>query len=387
MEQEQFIILSKYFIRLVRYGMGLTETPPEKPENVAWKAVYSIAKHHSLTALVFDALQRSGTCVEEEVWNKWEKAYRVCMHADLQQQIAWEELKTIAAEKDLDMLALKGIHVKSLYPRSELRQMGDLDVLYPKKRFKDLKKALIEAGYAYDKKSAGMHHQVFSRPPIVNLEMHGSLIGDSIEFADYYADPWSRAKQTDEKNVWRFSLDDEYIFMLLHAAKHYFHCGSGVRTFLDLYVFLRRYQEQLDMQYIESELEKATALAKKKGANYDLVQFEKTARALADGWFDKKEPVVDEVGLTVLVGGVYGVLERGWEKDYEKEGKGYLLRRLFPSLKKMQERNPVLKKAPFLLPFFWLGRLFKGLTSDRAHREYRYIKKQKKSTKDLTKSA
>lgn len=387
MEQEQFVILSKYFIRLVRYGMGLTNTSPEKPDEVSWKDVYEMARNHSLTGLAFEGVKRSGVESEDEFVQKLQKASGVCMHADLQQQIAWEELKTIAAEKGLDLLPLKGVNLKSLYPRSDLRQMGDLDILYRKQQFKELKKALEEAGYSFKRGSVGAHHQVFDRPPNVHLEMHGSLVDEEIEFADYYADPWSKAKKTDEKNIWRFSLEDEYIFLLLHAAKHFFHFGSGIRTFLDLYAYLERYQAELDFSYVEGELAKATALAKKNGADYDLAEFEKTARALAYGWFGSDDVLIDQTALTVLSGGVYGVLERGWKKDYEKVGKNYVWRRLFPPFKKMRERNPVLKKAPFLLPFFWFGRLVKALTSKKARQEYRYVKKQKKSAKDLTKTA
>ncbi len=220
----------------------------------------------------------------------------------------------------------------------------------------------------------------------MDIEMHRDLFPEDHPYYEYYKEPFARAKETDAEHVLAFSLEDEYIYTLLHAGKHYFSYGSGVRTFLDVHIFMERYQAELDFDYIERELALADELAKKNGADNSLVEFEKMARELACGWFKGDEICLHETALYVLSGGVYGLLERGWKKSYEKQGKKYFWRRLFPSYTVMCKRYPVLKKLPFLLPFLWIGRIFKGLGSERVRNEYRYIKRQEKKKKNIKKA-
>lgn len=386
MEDERFREFAEYFIKLVRFGVGGAEHAPKKPENVAWADVYQAAKGHSLSAIVYHALKKANVKPDEEVWKRLEKKYRLAVQADTEQMYAWEELQELASVHDFKVMPMKGVNMKNIYPYSWLREMGDIDVLYEKKDFKKVKKALESVGYAYDVSTAGSNHQIFKRPPLMNVEMHRDIFSDENPFYEFYLAPFDFAKPTEKKNVYAFSLEDEYVYIILHAGKHYFACGSGVRTFLDVHIFLDRYQSQLDFDYIQRQLEKADEIAKAHGSENSIVEFEKTARYLADNWFKSDEICLDETAIFVLSGGVYGVLERSWEKAYKKEGKKYFWRRLFPSYKKMCKRNPILKKLPFLLPFFWFGRLFKGLTSKKARQELRYIKEQEKKKKNTQKA-
>ena len=386
MDNERFKILAEYFIRLIRFGVGISDKIPEKPENIEWAEVYKLSKNHSLNVIAYQALKKANTAVEEDVWQKWERKYRLAIQADTEQLFAWDEIKELAEKYAFKVLPMKGINVKKLYPCPSLRQMGDIDLLYEKEDFKKIKQALEDVGYVYETSSSESNHQVFKRLPVMDVEMHRDLFACDHPFYAYYVNPFSRAQRTELQYVYTFSLNDEYIYTVLHAAKHYFSYGSGVRTFLDMHIFLSHYQSELDFSYIEKELAKADELAKQNGADYSIVEFEKSARELANDWFNGDEVYLSETALCVISGGVYGVLERGWKRAYEKEGKKYLWRRLFPSYKAMCKRSPILKKLPFLLPFFWIGRLFKVFKSKTAKQEYRYIKSQEKKNKNTKKA-
>ncbi len=387
MDREQFIKLSEYFLELVRLGAGISEEVPQKPSTVKWADVYALAKNHSLTAITYRAVQKTGETPDEEVLKKWERRYRLAVQADTEQLFAWDELKGLAKERGFKILPVKGINLKKLYPCSSLRQMGDIDVLYERADFDKIRPALESVGYTYETATSEINHQVFKRPPVMDVEMHRDLFPDDNPFYEYYAQPWARAKETDEPFTYAFSLEDEYVYTVLHAGKHYFSYGSGVRTFLDLYFYMTRYRDELDFAYIERELQAADEIAFAAGGTDSVLAFERQAREMANGWFAQEKIVIDETGLSVLSGGVYGVLERGWKKEYGKQGKKYLRKRLFPSYKMMCKRNPILKKLPFLLPFFWLGRLCKGLFSKTARYEYRVIKDERKQNKKNSQKA
>ena len=54
--------------------------------------------------------------------------------------------------------------------------------------------------------------------------------------------------------------------MLMHGYKHFSGAGSGVRTVLDFYLFLKAYGDTLNREYIDGEIAAADALAEKRGA-------------------------------------------------------------------------------------------------------------------------
>ena len=380
MNKEEFLTLGEYFIRLVRYGVdggkeaGLSL--PVKAESIRWEDVYALADRHSLCALCYSCVKDEE--MSDELKAKWERAYRVAVHADVLQLFAWEEIRETLPSKGLKILPLKGIHVKKLYPHTSLRQMGDLDILYDAKDFSLLKKTLEGLGYSYQKESGKTNHQIFFREPVVEVEFHSNLMPEGVAYRAYYESPWERAVQTETENLYAFSREDEYVYQVLHAAKHYGALGSGVRTVADFHLYLQKYGSSLNREYIDAQLQKADDMAQSAGHEaISAVQFEKALLQTVCDWFDGDEIVFSEIALCMLSDGVYGKAENAWQKGYEKSGKKkYLLSRLFPPYSVMKKRNPCLKKFPFLLPFFWIGRLFKGLKNKkRTMAEYEYIRK------------
>lgn len=375
MEKERFLSLCDYFIRLVRFGLGADECAPNKPTDVEWADVYELSERHSLTALCFFALK--GEEVSNEVKVKWERAYDSCVRTDVLQLYAWEEIKQTAKESGLKLLPLKGLHVKKLYPQTVLRQMGDLDILYEAEKFPLLKEKLQELGYAYRKESTHSNHQVFFREPVTETEFHSDLMPEGAAYRAYYEEPWKRAVKTEEENIYAFSRNDEYVYSVLHAAKHYGTAGSGIRTIADFYLYLKKYKAELDRAYIDRELKKADELA--IAARHDAisaVSFEKMLLQTVKELFEEDEIIFSEESLRMISDGVYGSLESFWKKGCEKTGKKkYIFKRLFPSYSVMKRQHPVLKYLPFLLPFFWFTRMCKALFKNgkRVRAELKYV--------------
>lgn len=267
MDKETFFETGKYFIRLVRFGASGGEgLPPEKPEEVSWRDILLLSEKHSLAALTYSALSRLEKKPDGETAEKWEHAYRVCVHADIQQEFAWEEIKERFSEQRIKFLPLKGILLKSLYPEPAFRSMGDLDILYEEKNFEKIKTLMRESGYEYRTESAGSNHQIFFRPPVTTVELHRALLNDTSPFAEYYKDAWRRALPTAEPFVCRLSREDEYIFLLIHGHKHFSGAGSGVRTVLDFWLYLKRYGKELDRKYIATELSRAQEIARQSAS-------------------------------------------------------------------------------------------------------------------------
>ena len=439
MDKETFFKTGEYFIRLVRFGASGGEgLPPEKPEEVSWRDILLLSEKHSLAALTYSALSRLEKKPDGETAEKWEHAYRVCVHADIQQEFAWEEIKERFSKEGIKFLPLKGILLKSLYPEPAFRSMGDLDILYEEKDFEKIKALMRESGYEYRTESAGSNHQIFFRPPVTTVELHRALLNDTSPFAEYYKDVWRRALPTAEPFVCRLSREDEYIFLLIHGHKHFSGAGSGVRTVLDFWLYLKRYGKELDREYIAAELSRAQEIARQSASphaqeiacqsaspsiqetsqtaksenlrNTDpetafnpfeeaasdmivetaaeteapLEEFEKTLEREISLWFSAENPTLDETEVALLSDGVYGRIEKLWERKLQEKGKfKYFAERLFPPYKVMKQRFTLLEKLPFLLPFFWIWRLIRGAFCRRkaAAAEYRYIREKSRKEK------
>lgn len=409
MDKETFFETGEYFIRLVRFGASGGEgVPPEKPKEVSWRDILLLSEKHSLAALTYSALSRLEKKPDGETAEKWEHACRVGVHADIQQEFAWEEIKERFSKEGIKLLPLKGILLKSLYPEPAFRSMGDLDILYEEKDFEKIKALMRESGYEYRKESAGSNHQIFFRAPVTTVELHRALLNETSPFAEYYKDVWRRALPTAEPFVCRLSREDEYIFLLIHGHKHFSGAGSGVRTVLDFWLYLKRYGKELDRKYIAAELSRAQEIARfsapsfEKGANDSrtavseislgsaaetespLEEFEKTLEREISLWFSAENPTLDETGVALLSDGVYGRIEKLWERKLQEKGKfKYFAERLFPPYKVMKQRFTLLEKFPFLLPFFWIWRLIRAAFCRRkaAAAEYRYIREKSRKEK------
>ena len=143
--------------------------------------------------------------------------------------------------------------------------------------------------------------------------------------------------------------------MICHAAKHFSHGGTGFRTIIDEYIYLNN-KDNLDFNYINEELKKNK-----------LDKFEKLLRDSANYIF--KHEIKDNINDVlmfidfILSCGTYGNTKNsstiGVIDDGSKEK--HIWVRLFPPYSVMKRRNPSLKKAPFLLPWFYFTRLLKAL--------------------------
>ena len=153
----------------------------------------------------------------------------------------------------------------------------------------------------------------------------------------------------DEDNAfgWHFSPEDFYIHLVLHEYKHYSTNGTGLRSLLDTYVYLKNVK--YDEEYVISEL-------KKLGA----AEFEQANRELALHLFGGEALTETERQMLkrFAVSGVFGSSDLYAVNQLSEKGRrGYFLSRMSLPYDRMLELYPVLKKTPMLYPFCWTHRL------------------------------
>jgi hypothetical protein len=147
---------------------------------------------------------------------------------------------------------------------------------------------------------------------------------------------------------------------MLHLHKHFITRGVGLKSVVDIHVFLKAQGATLDRKYLQQEL---TALGIDDFGTY----MEKLARVLLGSEPADKDSklVADYMADCGIFGSTqnHHVLQMSQTKGKSNTSKKlrYGLRRLFPGVKDMQKHFPSVKRFPWLLPAYWVAHIFKSL--------------------------
>jgi hypothetical protein len=334
-------IEGEYLIALLRAAIRSQEAPLP-PEGLDWRGVYLLAKKHLVAATVARSVKRTGAC-PQNVLKKWEESAAAALQKELLFDGERNEILQEFDQAGIRYLPLKGIVIKDFYPRKGMRQFADNDILYDEKRRKDVEKIMLSLGY--ESKGFSSAHDIYRKPPVFNFELHRRLF-DNEQQNRYFNSVWERAVQ--EKGcAYKMEAEDFYTYLLAHFKKHFSRGGAGLRSFADWYL-IRKNVKIENPDYLGACL-RATGLT----------SFEREVTEIAESLFGEGQKVVDKDMLDyIFSSGAYGTEEHVAENRTREHGRvGGLLLFLFPPYRSMVARDPILKRLPVLLPFFWAERL------------------------------
>ncbi len=351
---------SSYLIHLI--GCALNNTSPEElPENVTWEDIYRLAKYHSIDNLVFYSIEKLEKKPNEELYKKWKESRDRAILKGINQLYERDVIIEKLTKAQIDICPLKGCIIKELYPSQDMRTMADLDILMDSNKADLVKKVFKEMGYVLDHIDEE-GHDVYKKKPVMNIEMHHYLVPLDIlqkEILQYYEKQWERLiPDKNNKHFYHMTKEDFYIYHIAHMVKHYKLGGTGIRSFMDIYIYKKQYKDILNWKYIYDELDKMKI---KKLA----ITFEKVVEAwFQDGIIDDE---IEQITTYIITSGTYGTLERSHkavvQNKLEKSNNTfiYAIRRIFPNMKTMKRSYVILYKFPIALPFCWLHRGIRAL--------------------------
>jgi hypothetical protein len=247
-------------------------------------------------------------------------------------------------------MPLKGCNMKSLYPAPELRMMGDADILIRMEQYEKIRPILQNLGF--EEKQETDHELVWQSKGLY-LELHKRLIPSyNKDLSPYFGDGWKLARPM---GGCRYGMkpEEEWIFLFTHFAKHYRDGGIGCRHVADLWVY-RRAHPEMDEDYVAAELNKL-----------HLLEFERNIRCVTAAWFEGEQPDAKTQFITDFIfgsgswgkaedhlvsAGVKSVSETG---SVARGRSKRILEAAFPSAQALQNRYPILKKHPQVLPLIW----------------------------------
>lgn len=357
----------EYLIYLISCALRGTEVKVEFLDGIDLAGLFILAQKHSVAAMVCMALETTDVFEQAEpvVKKQWQnaknRAVRKNMLLDADRQMLMDEMENAR----IWHMPLKGSILKDWYPRYGMREMSDNDILFDATKREQVKDIFLRHGYSVHENDLD-NQDVYFKPPVYNFEMHTSLFTESTykELAQKYEGIVQELIPDENKEYClHFTPEDFYVYALVHAHKHYSHCGTGIRTLADIYVMNRRIGPSMDWNYVREKME-----------SFGIQAYEKCSRELAEKVFcdiPVSEIILTEEEQRMLLNytgvGAYGSFENcinirlhSIQADtkpitgYTKFK--YFMARLFPGREWCKDNYPFVYQHPYLMPFFWVWR-------------------------------
>ena len=368
---------------------SLSEKKPD--ENLLTQAnfsqIFKICQKHKIAALTDISVQKLGSdIISDDMKKKFRNRTLNTQRTNILFEAEKENIFDMLEENKIWYLPLKGCVIKDCWEQPELREHADIDILFDN-RYTDKVRSLMESmGYVTEDFGKN-HHDTYLKKPVYNFEMHRTLFEARDETAyEYYKDIKNKLLPVNSKNYeYQFSNEDFYIYFIAHAVKHINNGGTGLRTLIDIYLYLEN--TPLDFDYIQNQL-----------SLMNISNEESKLRKLSQKILSAEIPfsinLLDESEREfldfIVSSGAYGTIEHliqnrmsdiSENKNYSFKNKFvYWCRRIFIVPPDYKTRYPHLYKNKFSRSFINIIRFANGLTSKRKDliKEFKMVRKMKK---------
>lgn len=223
-----------------------------------WIDFFNEVKEHEVIGIVFDALLKSNKIRNTAYFETFLKASLVESFHQIQQiEVVKKVLKQLT-DNITKVLVLKGFELRRLYPKPEMRTMCDVDIMVEKDQLQKVKNILVGLGYEARHHQGDIHYQ-FIKEKCLSIEVHLRLVNESNNtiLSDFEKNIWNYTELCTAYDIPFYTLrqEENFIFLVLHLAKHIVYTGFGIRQVCDIALFIENH-EGLDwmkiIQYAKS---------------------------------------------------------------------------------------------------------------------------------------
>lgn len=355
MIQHEFKQNAYYLIYLIRCVLHYNVPAKEKLDKMNLTQLYEGAKAHSLTAMTAYALESADYIPDDFKQAKY-KAIRKSISYDIERESVFRDFE----KAEIWYVPLKGTILKEIYPQIGMREMCDNDILFDPTKADEVNSIMESHGFESSNTHTG-HDIVFHKLPFYNFEMHYSLFSNykGSRVYKYFSDISERLIGTDSFRR-DFTNEDFYLYMTAHEHHHFIGSGTGLRSLVDAYVFLDKYSDSLDWEYVNREL-----------SEIGIYEYEHKRRNLVSKLFDGKKLNDDEKELLdyYIFSSTYGTLNNRVKNKVNKNNSKikYAISRLFLSLDTIKNVYPYFYEHKILIPFLPAYRIVTSIRRKNHH--------------------
>ena len=317
-------------------------------------AIYRLAKKHDLAHVVSSFVYRNKVEIDQEFQARLRREEIMSVYRYEQMKYTFGEVCSFFDEAEISYIPLKGSVLRPYYPYESMRTSCDIDILIHEDDLGTAISCLEIKSYRCEKRN--YHDVSLYSPNNIHLELHFNIQENMDNLDAVLKDAWEYAVPTNSSQ-YAFSKEFFAFHIFAHMAYHFISGGCGIRSLLDIWVM----EHKMGISY-----QCAKELLKKAG----IYQFAAEMSKLAEQCFarNNRDAFSDSVLKYIFKGGVYGSVENHIlvDKSKTESSVAYAFKRLFLPYKTMIVAYPILKKAPYLLPFCWIARWIEALTGGKS---------------------
>lgn len=336
-----------------------------------WMELYHLAATHNITPMLFQTLYHRNIPVLLK--QKWKQDTFISITKQMQREHHFLALMELCSQANLEVLVVKGIICRYLYPNSDERPSNDEDLLVRKEDLEKVTQLFLNHGLIMVEDSEDV--RTFHASSGLHLEVHTELFAEKSDaygfFNTYFKDAFKNPSTYIINNVQIHTLseNDHLLFLIFHYIKHFLHGGVGIRQICDIAIFIIKHQDTLDFKFLHTTLD-----------TLSFTCLMENTFAIASNIFPSLTEIIplpkcDYTALLddIMEAGVFGKssLERVHSSTitlnaYRNQGNVSLRHSLFPKKDALSKRYPYLNKHPYLLPAAWFSRIVTYLKNDNS---------------------
>lgn len=348
----------QYLIKLL--SSAINNTPLKLPaEDLDWENLFRLASFHNVANTAYYSLLRfpNSSVIPKDIWEKFSSDAKKFSALEALQHFEVRQILLRYEQNQVFCVPLAGYMMKALYPRPDMRYVGTLSLLIHEEDKTKAHQVMVSLGYNLLRSTDSAIS--YFKEPNMTIELNTSLVPKTNEYYDYFAGIIKNNLQPEKglRYIHTLNREDFYIYMITYLAHNYAAGGAGIRSILDVWIYLKRFNPILNRELIAMELNKL---------NLGLFSF--YIEELAWIWFGggitfSNQSLYEEMEQHIFSCGIgenfdLANANRDMPSSTNREPIPNEERKmLFPNLDVMSDRYPILKKMPFLLPIYWLVRL------------------------------
>lgn len=372
-------------VKLLNAAIHNTKVEFNINEDIHWDDIMKESTEHKVESLVYSAIGKNSIkSIDNELINLWKKKTFISGVGQLRHIKNVSEFLSEFNKENIPVIVLKGLVIRNLYPKSELRTMCDADIWVQKENLQKVKQLLLNLGYTEtvtsDKDWCFIRGNTY-------VEVHWSIANEksfyNVEL--FEKNIWENAVEVKLGDSYALSMCDEdlMVHICMHMAAHIKYMGFGIRQLCDLVLMVEKRGHIIDW---DSFIFKLNQLG--------IYKFTTTIFTICNKLFDMKIPnkmeslnkksdkYVELLIEEIFASGVHGKRDKissfanviSYANKEEERSTAKSFKRLyFPSRDRLSEKYSYAKENKILLPIAWIHRLFVSLFKT----DYSFVEKIK----------
>lgn len=344
-------------VRLVK--SALTGEKVNISENFDWDRVIDISRKHQIISMIYYGTLNSNIAVPEKIMRALELETLKNIYVSENQLYELAVIYKAFEDNGIDYAPIKGAELKSLYPKPEIRSMGDADILIKDEQKQKIAEIMSELGFTAGEICDNVI--VWNKNKLLCVELHTALFPPhNKRYYSCFGTGWNSTELIGN-HKYKLVDEDNFVFLFSHFTKHYSKAGVGIRQLADLWIFLK------------SKKLSGNDLINKNINRLGLSEFYNNICAVMDCWFNggEENEKISFISEVIFKNGVFGsydkfvinsALSSANSEISNSKTKFIAIRNLiFLPYTDMCIKYPFLKRVPLLLPFMWIYRLVEAI--------------------------